>query len=45
MIDVLVYSPQEFRDMRGRPFIERIFAESVVVYRDAALPVPGGAGS
>jgi predicted nucleotidyltransferase len=38
-IDVLVYRPEELDEMRGRPFIERILRESVLVFE-----APGGAG-
>jgi uncharacterized protein len=51
-VEVLVYSPAELAEMRDRPFIRQVLAESVVVYRRSgsdrdgprgAPPIGGGA--
>lgn len=46
-MEVLVYAPSELAAMRERPFIRRILAESVLVYRrqaDDALRRPETTG-
>ena len=31
-VEVMVYTPDEFNRMQGRPFMKRIIAEGIVVY-------------